>query len=78
MGADRAVVADAPAQSDGVEAAAGPASLAGDLFLLYTDIEWEDLPQELRFGMDMTCWRRLRDWQEARYSIGCTSCCWLN
>lgn len=23
------------------------------------------LPQELGFGSGMTCWRRLRDWQEA-------------
>ena len=25
----------------------------------------EFLPQELGFGSGMTCWRRLRDWQEA-------------
>ncbi len=39
--------------------------LQGILFVLYTGIGWEDLPQELGFGSGMTCWRRLRDWQEA-------------
>ncbi len=34
------------------------------LFVLETGIGWEDLPQELGFGSGMTCWRRLRDWQE--------------
>lgn len=37
----------------------------GILFVLFTGIGWEDLPQELGFGSGMTCWRRLRDWQEA-------------
>ena len=39
--------------------------LQGILFVLYTGIGWEDLPQELGFGSGMTCWRRLRDWTEA-------------
>jgi transposase len=39
--------------------------LQGILFVLYTGIGWEDLPQELGFGSGMTCWRRLRDWAEA-------------
>lgn len=26
---------------------------------------WEFPPQELTFGSGMTCWRRLRDWNEA-------------
>jgi len=34
----------------------------GILFVLYTGIPWEFLPQQLRFGSGMTCWRRLRDW----------------
>ncbi|AHH98639.1 hypothetical protein KALB_5277 [Kutzneria albida DSM 43870] len=34
------------------------------MFVLFTGIGWEDLPQELGFGSGMTCWRRLRDWQE--------------
>jgi hypothetical protein len=28
-------------------------------------IRWEFLPQELGFGSGMTCWRRLRDWNDA-------------
>ena len=35
--------------------------LSGILFVLYTGIPWEFLPQELGFGSGMTCWRRLRD-----------------
>ena len=39
--------------------------LNGILFVLRTGIPWEELPQELGFGSGMTCWRRLRQWQEA-------------
>jgi len=39
--------------------------LCGILFVLYTGIPWEFLPQELGFGSGMTCWRRLRDWHQA-------------
>ncbi len=39
--------------------------LHGILFVLYTGIQWEWLPQELGFGSGMTCWRRLRDWNDA-------------
>ena len=39
--------------------------LSGILFVLYTGIPWEFLPQELGFGSGMTCWRRLRDWHQA-------------
>ncbi|MFJ3189437.1 IS5 family transposase [Streptomyces halstedii] len=39
--------------------------LCGILFVLHTGIQWEHLPQELGFGSGMTCWRRLRDWNEA-------------
>lgn len=39
--------------------------LQGILFVLFTGIGWEDLPQELGFGSGMTCWRRVRDWQAA-------------
>ena len=37
----------------------------GILFVLYTGIAWEFLPQELGYGSGMTCWRRLRDWHQA-------------
>jgi transposase len=39
--------------------------LNGILFVLYTGIRWEFLPQEPGYGSGMTCWRRLRDWNEA-------------
>lgn len=39
-------------------------ALTGILFVLKTGIAWEDLPQEMGCGCGMTCWRRLRDWQE--------------
>jgi transposase len=41
------------------------AALTGILFVLKSGIPWEMLPQELGFGSGMTCWRRLRDWQQA-------------
>lgn len=39
--------------------------LTGILFVLRSGIPWEMLPQELGCGSGMTCWRRLRDWEEA-------------
>ena len=39
--------------------------LNGILFVLTTGIAWQRLPGELGFGSGMTCWRRLRDWQQA-------------
>lgn len=41
------------------------ACLTGIIFVLKTGIPWEQLPQELGCGSGMTCWRRLRDWQQA-------------
>ncbi|CEF48205.1 unnamed protein product [uncultured bacterium] len=40
-------------------------ALTGILFVLKTGIPWEYLPVELGCGSGMTCWRRLRDWQQA-------------
>ncbi|WP_283134603.1 IS5 family transposase [Rhizohabitans arisaemae] len=40
-------------------------ALQGVLFVLYTAIPWEFLPQELGFGSGMTYRRRLRDWHAA-------------
>jgi len=40
-------------------------ALTGILFVLKTGIGWEYLPQEMGCGSGMTCWRRLRDWQQA-------------
>ena len=39
--------------------------LTGIVFVLKTGIPWEHLPQEMGCGSGMTCWRRLRDWQQA-------------
>lgn len=39
--------------------------LCGILFVLHTGIQCDFLPGELGFGSGMTCWRRLRDWNEA-------------
>ncbi len=41
------------------------AALAGIVFVLKTGIPWEYLPREMGCGSGMTCWRRLRDWQQA-------------
>ena len=41
------------------------AALTGIIFVLKSGIAWELLPQELGCGSGMTCWRRLRDWQQA-------------
>jgi transposase len=41
------------------------AALTGILFVLKSGIPWEMLPQEMGCGSGVTCWRRLRDWQEA-------------
>ena len=38
--------------------------LSGILFVLRSGIPWEMLPQEMGCGSGVTCWRRLRDWQE--------------
>ena len=41
------------------------AALTGILFVLRSGIPWEMLPKEMGCGSGMTCWRRLRDWNEA-------------
>ena len=41
------------------------ACLAGIIFVLKSGIPWELLPQEMGCGSGMTCWRRLRAWQQA-------------
>jgi transposase len=41
------------------------ACLTGIIFVLQSGIPWEMLPQEMGCGSGMTCWRRLRDWQQA-------------
>lgn len=39
-------------------------ALTGILFVLKTGIPWEALPREMGCGSGVTCWRRLREWQE--------------
>jgi transposase len=41
------------------------AALTGILFVLKSGIPWEMLPQEMGCGSGMTCWRRLKEWQQA-------------
>src|SRR3954470_7052368 len=40
------------------------AALTGILFVLKSGIPWEMLPREMGCGCGMSCWRRLRDWQQ--------------
>ena len=52
------------------------AALTGLLVVLRIGIQWEMLPLEMGCGSGITCWRRLRDWQEAGVWTHCTaSCC---
>ena len=41
------------------------APLTGILFVLRSGIPWALLPKEMGCGSGVTCWRRLRDWQQA-------------
>jgi transposase len=41
------------------------AALTGILFVLKSGIRWNELPQEMGCGSGVSCWRRLRDWQQA-------------
>jgi transposase len=41
------------------------AALGGIIFVLQTGCPWRLLPKELGCGSGATCWRRLRDWQQA-------------
>jgi len=55
---------DKPPGSNGRPRVPNRKVLTGILFVLRTGIPWEYLPQELGCGSGMTCWRRLREWQE--------------
>src|SRR5215210_4172810 len=41
------------------------AAFTGILFVLKSGIPWEMLPQEMGCGSGMTCWRRLKECNEA-------------
>jgi len=40
------------------------AALSGIIFVLRQGLRWSALPQALGYGSGVTCWRRLRRWQE--------------
>jgi transposase len=40
-------------------------ALTGILFVLRSGCPWEYLPLEMGCGSGMTCWRRLRDWNQS-------------
>ncbi|MGF6813073.1 transposase [Paraburkholderia sp. Clong3] len=44
---------------------ANRAALTGILFVLRSGIRWSDLPAEMGCRSGISCWRRLRDWQQA-------------
>ena len=41
------------------------AALTGIPFVLRSGIRWNELPSEMGCGSEVSCWRRLRDWQSA-------------
>jgi transposase len=41
------------------------AALTGIIFVLKSGIPWEILPKEMGCASGMSCWRRLKEWQEA-------------
>jgi transposase len=55
---------DKPPKSNGRPPIRNRPALTGILFVLRTGIPWEYLPKEMDCGSGMTCWRRLRDWNE--------------
>lgn len=48
------------------------AALAAILFVLKIGISWDMLPAEMGCGSEMTCWRRMRDWQHGKHLGGPT------
>ena len=59
------VPAERPKPKGGRPPVVARAALSGILFVLRTGIPWEMLPQSMGCGSGVTCWRRLRDWQQA-------------
>ena len=56
---------DPPRPKGGRQRIPSRQALLGILFVLHTGIPWEFLPAEVAGCSGMTCWRRLRDWQQA-------------
>lgn len=55
----------APKPQGGRPRVSNRAALTGILFVLRTGLSWPLLPAEMGCGSGVTCWRRLRDWQQA-------------
>lgn len=60
----RLMPADPPRPKGGRPRVEAREALIGILFVLYTGIPWERLPYEVAGCSGMTCWRRLRAWQD--------------
>jgi len=55
---------DRPKPKGGRPRVSDRAALTGIVFVLRSGIPWEMLPAEMGCGSGMTCWRRLREWQQ--------------
>lgn len=53
-----------PSQKGGRPRVPDRAALTGIIFVLQSGIPWEMLPLEMGCGSGVTCWRRLREWQQ--------------
>lgn len=56
---------DRPRPKGGRPPVGAKEALIGVIFVLYTATPWERLPFEVAGCSGMTCWRRLRAWQDA-------------
>ncbi len=67
MGSYQATAAQEATEAQGRQAPhPRPSSaLTGIIFVLKSGIPWEMLPQEMGCSSGSTCWRRLKDWEEA-------------